>query len=1263
MGVRSNRTVWRRNPHRFIVAVALLLAALAPSALAENHNTLNASVVFQTLDIDDGLSQMSVSAMLEDRRGFLWLGTQSGLNRFDGYNFKVYRRDYRNPDSLPGDYILDLAEAPDGRIWIATMSNGLAVYDPEQDRFDRYRHDPDQPDSLRQNRLNAVVVDPDGAVWTGTSRGLSRLDLATGKFRHFDSSNSDLPDDRVLTLELSEDGVLWVGTGAGLAQLEDNAWQAVLLSQRAVQPEITAIALTADRSAWIGTTDGVYRLQANQDVRHYRHDPANANSLSDNQIESVLVDRDGEVWIGTQLGLNHLRASGHFIRYYHRELDPWSVAGNRIASMIQDRTGILWFGSWTGGVSRYNARAIRFHSLRIPDGQVQADNRVRCFLENSDGTLLVGTLGGLSLYDPRTNRFFDDPERLPGSLSSNEIHALARAPDGAIWVGTRSHGLNRYVPGLSGTETFRHDPQDATSLSSDRILALHVADDGTLWVATWDAGISVLPFGETQFKHYRHVPGQAGSLSGDSVSVLFKHDDGALWIGTRGDGLNRYDPATDRFDVIPPEPDRSDGLLHGTITSMLSRDGSLWVATQGAGVGRLVSWESTAAFDFFTHHEGLASNAVGRALLDEDGLIWVSTLAGVSSIDPTTGQVQNFYAINGTLPTGYYVYSGVKTSTGLLMFGGIDGLTRFVSTAPLVEPDPPLVHLLELRLSNRMVRPRWAETDSPLARAIDATDYLELDHTQTSFGFEFTGLHFAEPERNRFAYQLQGYDRDWVETGADFRHATYTNLDPGSYQFRVKAANNDGVWSEHDATVNLRLKPAPWDTWWAWLAYILSAIFLVSGILRMRQRQQEVVADAAEAIRASEEKLKLALWGSGDEAWLLDVASGHIARTSGGGVDFEPRDGVRDIKTLTEQVHPEDVAHMRLAMARTLADRAPHFEATYRVKLPGQDQWTWLLSKGRVISRDAEGHPITVAGATKDITRLKVTEQELRTLNEKLESRVQERTADLSRANESLTRTLRRLREAQNQLVESEKLAALGGLVAGVAHEINTPLGVAITAASHLETQTNQLLSQLSEPTLDQASIARLSKRLGESASFVLQNLHRAADLVRGFKQVAVDQSSNEIRTFNLSEYLDEILRSLQPKLKRTLHQIEVDCPNDIVMSSDPGALYQIIINLVMNSLIHAYKDGEAGTLRIDALADGDFVNIIYRDDGCGFDANIRHHIFEPFFTTRRGQGGSGLGMHIVYNLVTQVLKGAVNCQSEPGQGMRVMMEIPKVVN
>jgi len=280
-------------------------------------------------------------------------------------------------------------------------------------------------------------------------------------------------------------------------------------------------------------------------------------------------------------------------------------------------------------------------------------------------------------------------------------------------------------------------------------------------------------------------------------------------------------------------------------------------------------------------------------------------------------------------------------------------------------------------------------------------------------------------------------------------------------------------------------------------------------------------------------------------------------------------------------------------------------------------------------------------------------------LNEQLESRVERRTADLQEANRELRRALEQLTIAQRQLLESEKLASLGGLVAGIAHEINTPLGVSVTAASHLQEEAQRLTRIFNENTLTRADLLRFEQSARDSADIILRNLQRADRLVKSFKQVAVDQSSEERRVVDLGVCLGEILTTLGPSLKKTPHRVDVDCPKNLVLETWPGVLYQIVTNLVMNSLLHGFSTEQPGTIRIVAARQGDNVHLDYYDDGRGMDEAVRAHVFEPFFTTRRGQGGSGLGMHIVYNLVTQVLKGSIACESAPGQGVRFSVEWP----
>jgi signal transduction histidine kinase len=319
-----------------------------------------------------------------------------------------------------------------------------------------------------------------------------------------------------------------------------------------------------------------------------------------------------------------------------------------------------------------------------------------------------------------------------------------------------------------------------------------------------------------------------------------------------------------------------------------------------------------------------------------------------------------------------------------------------------------------------------------------------------------------------------------------------------------------------------------------------------------------------------------------------------------------------------------------------------------------------MLINARLV-RDKRGEIVFIEGSNLDISRRKEAEETVRRLNEELEARVAVRTYQLEVANNELKETLGRLRSAQHHLVQSEKMAALGGLVAGVAHEINTPVGIAVTAASHLEQKTRELLLVFNEGAITRGGLADYLGVCLESSGMVLSNLRRAADLIRGFKQVAVDQSSEVRRAFKLGEYIQEVLLSLRPKLKKTKHMVEVRCEKGLVVDSYPGALSQIVTNLVMNSLIHAYGEGEAGHLLLTARAVGDNLELTYSDDGRGISKENLPHIFEPFFTTSRHKGGTGLGLHILFNIVTQTLDGSITCDSEIGKGTVFTIVFPLV--
>ncbi len=411
----------------------------------------------------------------------------------------------------------------------------------------------------------------------------------------------------------------------------------------------------------------------------------------------------------------------------------------------------------------------------------------------------------------------------------------------------------------------------------------------------------------------------------------------------------------------------------------------------------------------------------------------------------------------------------------------------------------------------------------------------------------------------------------------------------------------------------------------------------------------------------SEQRLNLVLWSTGDELWEMDMARDIFKRTNPlRHLELTNYEVVHKASTLRTEVMVEDRAEFDRALIAHFKGESEFLDVSYRAKTK-RDDWCWLRTRGRVVERDAQGRGLRMLGTTGDVTEFKHHELALEKLNHELEFRVKQRTQALNQTNKDLQATIDELKQAQEQLVHAEKLAALGGLVAGVAHEINTPLGIGVTAASYLEQETRRLGVELEENRLTKESLHRFRQSALESTQLILRNLTRADKLVKSFKQVAVDQSSEQKRSIDLAVYLQEIMSSLHPTLKRTQHQVEIFCPDGVTLETYPGALYQIIVNLVLNSLVHGYRDQPKGTISITARRVGELVVVSYADDGAGMSEDVRKRIFEPFFTTRRGEGGSGLGLHIVWNLATQVLGGSISCDSEPGTGAKFELRFPAV--
>ena len=1250
--------------------LGFLLAVLLPCQLAQAGRVPGIERLhFRTFGISQGMSQATARVLAQDRSGFVWIGTQDGLSRFDGYEFRVYKADRDDPWSLSQNHVWALAADPDGSLWVGTQAGGLDRYDPRLDRFESYRAETGNAHALASNHVTALLVDRDHRLWIANS---------AGHLQWFDRSTMQLDDvpfgpqsnlRMVRTMRQSTDGKIWLGARDGLYQVQSNGTELrEIRDQNGRSLDVYALAQAPNGDMWVGVAEeGLYRFdKSGKPLTHYAQAPTTTDpGLPDGAIRALLCDPDGGLWIaGNRNGLAWLDPREEvFESYPHDPSRDQTIAANRLSSLLRGRNGALFVGSWANGFSVHDPRTEVFTTIESVAGDARTlpSRQALSVWGDNDGTLWSGVLegGGLVHLDMDKGviaRYRHDPQQ-PDSLSHDFVQFITRTRDGSLWVATMGGGLNRMLR-QGGFEHFRHDPADPQSIAEDSILFVYEDLGGTLWVGTLNQGLDERCRTCQGFIHHPHNADRIddpASIGGDAVGSIVETASGDIWLALRSGGLDRYDRSSGRFDHF--HADRANAQSVGSdAISTLSVDsrGELWIGTQGGGISHLLPGsDSHPKFETFDSKQGLAADAIGAILEDGKNRFWISTTSGISRFDPETKAFVNFTAHDGTLSTGYWINGSTRLPGGLMAFSGLEGITVFDPLKVELSP-PPKPIATRLLLQNVPANLHWRDPQSPLDISLWEGGKVSLDSNQRNITVEFAAFDFSDPESIRYNYRLEGHDNQWIETAASRRFATYTDLASGNYRLRLRARREGDGWSNNEFTVEVHVAPSPWASAPAFVGYfatILLLAWLASLSVRSSLRRRAI---AQEAIRQSEERLKMALWGSGSELWDLDMQTGQMVRENklqhlAVNVEAEGK----SIDAFEPYIHPEDLAGFKAALASHFKGFKESFEASYRAMDLRRD-WVWVMTRGRLVERDERGHGLRMAGTTHDISALKNAEDALRKLNEELENRVEKRTADLKSANSELRDTLDRLTLTQRQLLEAEKLASLGGLVAGIAHEINTPIGVSVTAASHLSEEANRISLILKSGKLTKSELERFERAAVEGSQLILRNLQRADRLIRSFKQVAVDQSTEDRRVVDLGACINEILTTLGPSLKKTPHRIEVHCAQAVICETAPGALYQIITNLVMNSLIHGFADGRAGLIEIEISRDQSGVTIEYVDNGSGMDEVACARIFDPFFTTRRGSGGSGLGMHIVYNLVTKVLGGSIAVDSSPESGFRL---------
>ncbi len=1226
--------------------LALALTCVPSTAVAQRAT----AVRFERLAQEHGLSNGTVTALVQGRSGFLWMGTEDGLNRYDGSGFVTYRSVPGDSTSLGHSWVTSLLVARNGSLWIGTLNGGLSRLIPQRNSFQRYRHAPDDSLSLSSNRVSAIHETADGFLWVGSAAGLDRLDPATGLVERYTSAAGLSTEVATAILALAEDesGVIWVGTRTG-ALLFDRAaarFRTVELGMR--ESTVRALARGRDGTIWVGTE---HELTAVDPVRlevrqRYRSSTARVPSPFGGRVMTLFPGPDGALWIGSDDGLTRLDPStGRYERHRQIRGDPLSLGGTIVRSILEDRGGVLWVGLESYGLGKHAPSAIHFETIRDdPSSPVSISNGyVRGISEDRAGNIWIATqFGGLNRYDRSQRRVttYRHSASDPASLPGNNVWASLEDHKGQLWVGLHQRGVGTLDP---RTGSFTRSPVVDTGTS---VNVLYEDRSGNLLIGTEGKGMIELSRDRKHVYRYSSSAADWRRLESDDIQTILEDSEGMLWAGGT-DGLTRVDRRGSRVTHFRAGAGEPGQLPNPFITSIAEdRFGRLWFASKGGGLSSLD--RDSDRFTTIGTSQGLPHSFIYGILEDANGNLWISSDDGIARRDSRTGQFTRYGLEDGLQAREFNRRAYHRSADGTMFLGGINGLTIFHPDAASSPSPTQPVSFLGLQPAN----------GSRLRLMLGFTEdsVMKLRHDENAFSIIFRSMDYSEPQRIVYSYRLDGVDRNWVN-GGNRGAATYSSVPPGRYVFRVTAARRDRTLGERTAAVTIVVLPPWWGTWWARSLGVLVAAALVAGLIRLRlaaaRRRSAWLERRVEAqtrqLTASQARLHAALEGERAAARELSEMTAAVP-----GAVFQMRetaDGRREFPFVSEGVrrlwldrfpdhpqlaaddgdrgliaerlmalaHPQDVPELERSLSHSRATLQP-WQAEWRL-IDDDITSCWLSVQARVVSE--AGGSMVWTGVITDVTAAREAESARATLEAKV--------------------------------LQAQQAESLGVLAGGIAHDFN-----------------NLLVGVLGNAELLEDELPPGSDGL-QTVGHIRQAAMRASDLTRQLLAYA-GKGCFVVEPLDLVELVGGMLALVRSAVPRTIafEFRGTDGPAPIV-EADATQLRQVVMNLVTNaSEAIGARPGQV-TVRVafesrprralsllhvapEMPASGPYALIEVTDDGVGLDPLALSRIFDPFYSTKFT--GRGLGLAALLGIV-RAHRGALSVITAPGNGSCFRIYLP----
>lgn len=806
------------------------------------HRAIAQLNVYTTaLNSVNGLSQNTINCLYKDHYGFMWFGTQDGLNKYNGYTITVYKHSINNPRSLPANHITSICEDKKGNLWVGTRTAGLSRYNRSSDVFSNFQRSAD-PGSVSNNTINVVYKDKRSNIWVGTADGLNLFDPESGKFKRFISIAGDpstLSGDVISSIFEDDHKRLWIGTSNGLNLLDRATGKVkryIDKSQHINGQVIHSICEDNQHQLWLGTDKGLKLLQISKGTFSYYPVEEDANSADGiNPVFAIQKTRGNRFWLGTNTTLQLFDAMARkLIPINDKTSEDNPMPNDGVYSMLED-AGILWIGTTSQGILKYDKNlsifpAFKTSLMRIPS----AKNIIRWIAEDKTGNIYLATDVGLEYFDRKKGTYYNylHSKKTSNSLLSNyTTSVIVSKKTGLVWVGTYSSGLDCFDP---RTRTFTHYTTTATKgrqLSSNYIYSLLEDSKGQIWIGT-DHGINVFSPVTGEITAYLESAGRKRNINtnDNAIQALLEDRQGNIWIGDYTNGISIFNPATKSFSNLNTQ----NSQLNSNVISAFHEDdkGNIWVGTMEAGLNYYDSKRKKFT-SFYNEQNGLINNTINFITQDEKGFLWLTTNQGIVRFDPVKKTFKNFNLNNGLRALEFNIGSGLRLSTGELAFGSINGFNIINPSQLNFNNNPPPTVLTDFELFNKPVN-IYSNT-SPLKQTLLTSKDITLNYNQSVFSIGFAALDYTLPGQNKYIYQLEGFDDEW-RTAINQGKATYTNLDPGRYVFKVKGANNDGVWSKNTASLVVVIKPPYWMTWWFRGSCIILGLALVYTAYHLRVR-------------------------------------------------------------------------------------------------------------------------------------------------------------------------------------------------------------------------------------------------------------------------------------------------------------------------------------------------------------------------------------------------------------------------------------------